>query len=165
MLAKNVKLRLIKKQYDFIQSQLDTLATAILIDSSETITFYRYCGHIFPEVWEKLQENNSHLTFIIDDAGDTPLYAFINSNAQRLEIEKYLSDTTHNTDGDPMFTYPFYITDDNLKYFEEQGYRIKVRQLSKNVIPDYIFSIDEDRVKLSPEELLIAEKYPYFKDE
>lgn len=165
MLAKDIKIRLLKKQYDFIQKRLNKMTTALLLDVDEDVPcFYIYRGDIFPEVMQKLQEHNPLLTVVVDDDSIYMTYAFINSNAQRIGIEESLKGTLCRDDGNPTFTYPVYITDANLKYFEEQGYTIEKHCSNAMKIPDYIFKIDESRTKLSLEELIAAEEYEYDDD-
>lgn len=165
MLAKDIKIRLLRKQYDFIQERLNKMTAALLRATGKDVhPVYIHDAYIFPEVMQKLQENNPLLTVVVDDDGIYMAYAFINSNAQRIEIEECLNDVLRNDDCDPVFTYPSYITDANRKYFEEQGYTIEKQYSNVVTFPVHVFKIDESRTKLSPEELIAAEEYEYDDD-
>jgi len=185
MLAKEIKIKTMKKQREFIKKQLSLAG-----NSKDGDPCYKYVGHVCPENIAYFENEGYKVTCLDYDAviAETkgyPIYVFIvgdieltedeleaaesklakeikikTMKKQREFIEEKLSEMGKRDDGDSCYRYLGQLYPENIAYFENEGYKVTHVECDALIaqtqgLPVYLFAVGD--IELTEDELKEAE--------
>ena len=158
MLARDVKMKTVARQAGFIKMKFEFVKA---LDESDGQ--FGYKGHIFPEVREKI-EQDENVAIYSEMRRGIPITFFTLKDMQRKYIENKLIEQAEDEDGDPSFVYRGHISEKNLEYFKNEGYIAICSECPEESSPIVIFLPDDEKLVFTPQELSMFDKFNQYDD-